>query len=166
MESSSRCKYYKLVGPFVDNELSDSQKQDMALHVENCAECFNEVNKAQQTGLLIRENLIVEPTNDAMREIWENIHTELTNSHNFKTQQKRSVLKHFNKAKFWISAAAALIVISVGTLFYSFPYKTGNLQSNHCFVESIDSASASIMVFETPKNKMTVFWIFENESSS
>jgi anti-sigma factor RsiW len=140
---------------FVDHELAESIRDEMTRHLVSCPDCRGLVDRyiamdREINRLAEQEILKFDPD-----QVKQRLGSALENS---RLKPRTSVLTFFHKNIYLkLASIAAILMISLipfqGALFDS--------SGPSAIVKSVDSDFASIMIFETQKEKHTIIWLSE-----
>ena len=139
-----------LLGAFFDDELQDDLREEVAGHLDACADCRAELADIEQIEQIAREADVPIVTDGEWEQIWQNVQPALPTA---------------PRARSWLHrptalAAAALLLISIGLGYIL--HRPGSVQAGPAWeVMSLEAGSPDVSVahYYDAAADVTVIWV-------
>ncbi len=151
-------KYTSLeISCFVDNELAQDQYNTLEQHIDNCPDCKKLVDQYQSMS-----SVFINQADQVVSKIdKEKFKQKIPDKKVIKNSKKGSLGNIFgifgNNIYLKLASITAILMISL----YTFQGDLFAPSGPSAIVKSIDTDFASVMIFETQKEKHTIIWFSE-----
>lgn len=162
-----RCrKIRKWLGPYFDGELSRSKKALVETHLEDCLSCRRELARFQRLGALIQQGVTApEAEGDS---VFEGMHRKIREE--IRVPEGAGIRRSAGWSglgeRIWgirglVPSAVAMVMLAalIFTIYKPPAPVIKTTLANECIIESIESRSDTVMLFQTHGSKITVIWI-------
>lgn len=164
----NRCsKISRLLGAYIDKELSSQKMKAIEAHLHQCGACSLEVKLLQKTRTLIKLSGPEEVSQEVWADYWPQVHKRLIRP------RPLGLLRLHPRIVISTSVAAAVILMVFVSNLVFFGEKSAEVIStipgaNRCIVESIECGNpkSTVALFTTEKSNIKIIWGFNLEDSS
>jgi anti-sigma factor RsiW len=163
------------IGPYLDGELREDDRQRVEAHVASCQRCSTEVRRVGALRGLLQQGLAVSlPAADA-NVFWDRVEQKIEahRSSRWRGLQRIRELFWFYPRLRWIPAAvlgATVLVFAADRVMRPSVEPGGRLAapdvSRGAVVESVEGGpSSSVFLFSTPDQQLNIIWVQERPRS-
>jgi len=159
-----RCLWIRRrIGPYLDQALAEDPTRAVARHLNGCADCRELAGRQQRLMSRVGE-LAGDPTEPKWNAFWPGVRARIL------SEAPLAGRPPWRSPLLWplgslprvaVGSAMAGVVLFLGLVFWENHYPVAPPEPG-VVVGTLETASpnASVMVFSTPEQEMTVIWVF------
>jgi anti-sigma factor RsiW len=143
---------------YIDGELDPERMREIALHLAQDEMLREKANGLRLASRVARRALRDPQAEEMYQQVWKNIEGQLEERQTLWQQAQEKIKLILTPPRLAIVTLALIVVVL-------FRAPLVNTSRNACWVQAVGSDRATVMVFRTQRQHVTVIWAFEDKKS-
>jgi hypothetical protein len=155
----------KLIGAFLDQELSQSEAERVQSHVQGCPVCSKEREELERLQGSLKGLFEARASGLAFEPFWREVHRRISEQKPWYVDLWDGFRLNFHSPRLtWTIPVVIAVLLAVLSLEQFVPgWGLMPHRNNVAAVESIDSHGLNVAVLRESKTKTTVIWLFQSQ---
>ena len=144
----------KLIGRYLDGEVSQKEYARISRHLKDCSTCQKILQDNQSISTVFRDTLKKESSHADFGALETRVLDQIRQKEN---PWWKRLVKQFSSLRILIPATALTVLV----LFFAIPRSPTTISDPSAIVEAFSGEVSSVMFIETPKSRQTIIWYKE-----
>ncbi len=155
----------KLLGPWLDRELSQAEAQQVETHLEECHACSRAKEQLERLQNSLKSFLEARASGVSFEPFWRELQERILEQKPwYGALWDWARLALYPPRLTWAIPLVIVLLLAILSLEQFVPgWGLGPGRNNLAAVESIDGHGLNVAVFRESKTKTTVIWLFQNQ---